>query len=86
MLLPQCETALCLEHIEEIAAIEGVDGIFVGPYDLSAALGIPGQLNSAELEQAIAHILTECKKTGRPALRLTNALRFYSSASSASKG
>ena len=30
MLLPQCETALCLEHIEEIAAIEGVDGIFVG--------------------------------------------------------
>ena len=70
MLLPQCETALCLEHIEEIAAIEGVDGIFVGPYDLSAALGIPGQLNSAELEQAIAHILTECKKNGKASIEI----------------
>ena len=70
MLLPQCETALCLEHIEEIAAIEGVDGIFVGPYDLSAALGIPGQLNSAELEQAIAPILTECKKNGKASIEI----------------
>lgn len=39
LLIPQCETAEALEHIEEIAAMEGVDGIFVGPYDLSVALG-----------------------------------------------
>lgn len=39
MLIPQCETLGALEHIEEITAMEGVDGIFVGPYDLSVALG-----------------------------------------------
>ena len=38
LLIPQCETAGCLAHIEEIAAMEGVDGIFVGPLDLSIAL------------------------------------------------
>lgn len=45
MLIPQCETAGCLEHIEEIVAIEGVDGIFIGPFDLSIALGIPGRFD-----------------------------------------
>lgn len=42
ILMPQCETAGALEHIEEIAALDGIDGIFVGPYDLSVALGAPG--------------------------------------------
>ena len=41
LLLPQCETAGCLAHIEEICAMDGVDGIFVGPFDLSIALDIP---------------------------------------------
>ena len=41
LLIPQCETQGCLEHIDEITAMEGVDGIFVGPFDLSIALGIP---------------------------------------------
>ena len=39
--IPQCETAEALEQIEEIAALPGVDGVFVGPCDLSIALGIP---------------------------------------------
>lgn len=43
LLLPQCETVGCLEHIEEITAMDGVDGIFVGPFDLSIALGHPGE-------------------------------------------
>mgnify|MGYP002688808491 FL=1 len=40
LLIPQCETVGCLEHIEEITAMDGVDGIFVGPFDLSIALGL----------------------------------------------
>lgn len=46
LLLPQCETVGCLEHIEEITAMDGVDGIFVGPFDLSIALGHPGEFNA----------------------------------------
>lgn len=40
-LIPQCETAEALECIEEIVALDGVDGIFVGPCDLSISLGVP---------------------------------------------
>jgi len=45
LLLPQCETAEALAHIEEIVALEGVDGVFIGPFDLSIALGLPGQFD-----------------------------------------
>lgn len=65
LLLPQCETRECLEHIEEIVNIDGVDGIFVGPYDLSTSLGKPGQLNDPEVVEAIQHILDTCKKANK---------------------
>ena len=39
--LPMIETAAALEAVEEIAAVEGVDGLLVGPFDLSMALGLP---------------------------------------------
>lgn len=65
LLLPQCETAECLAHIEEIAAIDGVDGIFLGPYDLSVALKKPGQLDTPEHRAATARILAACKGAGK---------------------
>ena len=65
LLIPQCETLEALEHIEEIAAMEGVDGIFVGPYDLSVAMGKPAQMDNAELTAAIAHVLEVCKRHGK---------------------
>lgn len=65
MLIPQCETVGAYEQIEEIASIDGVDGIFVGPCDLSIALGIPMQMDSPILEKAILHILDVCKKAGK---------------------
>ena len=54
LLLPQCETAGCLEHIDEICALEGVDGIFIGPFDLSIALGIPGDFANERHINAVA--------------------------------
>ena len=65
MLIPQCETLGCLENIEKITNIEGVDGIFVGPYDLSVALGKPAQVNSQEVSGAIERILKACKTAGK---------------------
>ena len=62
LLIPQCETREALEHIEEIVSVEGVDGIFVGPYDLSVALDKPAQLEDPELLDAIAHIVDVCKR------------------------
>ena len=66
MLLPQCETLGCLNEIEAVAALPGVDGIFIGPYDLSIALGVPGQMDSPALADAIAAVRAACKKAGKP--------------------
>jgi len=65
MLIPQCETAGCLAQVERIADLAGVDGIFVGPYDLSIALGVPGELTSPILQSAINRILEACKSSGK---------------------
>ena len=61
MLLPQCETAECLHNLEEVLRVPGIDGIYVGPFDLSTALGKPGKFDDPEIKDAIAHIQGVCK-------------------------
>lgn len=65
LLIPQCETVECLEHIEEITALEGVDGIFIGLFDLSISMGIPKQFSAPEFQAAVARVLAVCKKAGK---------------------
>ena len=65
LLLPQCETRGCLNDIEKIVALNGVDGIFVGPYDLSVSLGVAGQMNHPDLLAAIEKVLLACKAAGK---------------------
>lgn len=72
MIIPQCETLGCLENIEEIVSIDGVDAIFVGPYDLSIALGKPGQFNSTEFTEALKRIINACNKANKPAMIYAN--------------
>lgn len=65
LLLPQCETLGCLEHIEEIVALDGVDGILIGPFDLSIAMNKPAQFTDPQVKQAICRILSACKAAGK---------------------
>lgn len=65
LLIPQCETVGCLEHIEEITALPGVDGILTGPYDLSIAMGMAGQFDHPVFRAAVARILAACKANGK---------------------
>mgnify|MGYP002732316566 CR=1 FL=1 len=67
LLLPQCETVECLGSIEPIVALPGVDGIFVGPYDLSIAMGMPGEFDHPDFKAAIARVLHACKAAGKQA-------------------
>ena len=67
LLIPQCETVGCLEHIEEITAMDGVDGIFVGPFDLSTALGRPMAFDCDEMRAALDRILNACHKNNKMA-------------------
>ncbi|MDO4555465.1 MAG: aldolase/citrate lyase family protein [Lachnospiraceae bacterium] len=65
LLIPQCETMGCLNEIEEIAATEGVDGIFVGPNDLSVAMGIPGQFDNPDFLKALERIIRAVRAAGK---------------------
>lgn len=65
LLLPQCETREALDSIEEIAGINGIDGIFIGPFDLSISMGIPGQFDHPDFRKAIERILHSCKDAGK---------------------
>ena len=71
LLLPQCETVGCLEHIEEITAMDGVDGIFVGPFDLSIALGHPGEFDAPVVHDAILRVQDACKRHGKLSMIFT---------------
>jgi len=60
----QIETLGALEQADEIAAIDGVDLLFVGPADLSLALGVVGQFHSDKLWEGIEHVAKACKNHG----------------------
>ncbi|MGL4312008.1 MAG: HpcH/HpaI aldolase family protein [Paracoccaceae bacterium] len=66
-LLVQVETAEALKNIEAIAAVEGVDGIFVGPADLAASMGHPGNPGAAPVRAAILDAIGRIRAAGKPA-------------------
>lgn len=66
-LLVQVETASALGEIEAIAAIDGVDGIFIGPADLAASMGHPGNPGHPEVVAAMEDAILRIRKTGKPA-------------------
>ena len=55
----------------EITHIDGVDGIFIGPFDLSVALNKPGEFGTQEFKDAIDRILKACKDAGKFAMLYT---------------
>jgi 2-keto-3-deoxy-L-rhamnonate aldolase RhmA len=57
----QVEHADAVAGITEIAAVEGIDALFVGPYDLSASMGIPGKVAAPEVTAAIARVLAAAR-------------------------
>lgn len=61
----QIETLEALEQVEEIAAVEGVDHLFVGPADLSVALGVPGEFLHAKCLSALERVGRSVKKVGK---------------------
>lgn len=75
-LLVQVETAEALEQIEAIADIEGVDGIFIGPADLSASLGYPGQARHPVVDKAIDDAIRRIRACGKaPGILMVDAQR-----------
>jgi 4-hydroxy-2-oxoheptanedioate aldolase len=63
--LVQVETQEALDNIEAIAAVDGIDGIFIGPADLSASLGYPGELHHPEVRAAIDGAIRRIRACGK---------------------
>lgn len=61
----QLETAEGLANIEEIAAVDGIDAIYIGPGDLAVSLGAFGPDGRPTLDRAIATIVECCRRHGR---------------------
>ena len=64
-LLVQVESPAALSQVDAIAAVDGVDGIFIGPSDLSAAMGYPGQPGHPEVRSAIESTMACILKAGK---------------------
>jgi len=63
----QIETAGALSELAEIASEPGLDVLFVGPNDLTQALGVPGQYGDARYREAIAKIAHQAEASGKTA-------------------
>lgn len=62
----QFETTAAIDRADEIAAVEGVDALFVGPGDLSATMGLTGQLMHPEVLAVTARAIASAKAAGKP--------------------
>ncbi len=51
---------------EEIVDIEEIDAYIIGPYDLSASMGHPGEYDRKEVTDAIDHVITVCRQKAKP--------------------
>ncbi|MDX3895608.1 HpcH/HpaI aldolase/citrate lyase family protein [Pusillimonas sp.] len=66
-LIVQIESRTALENLDDIAAVEGVDAVFIGPSDLAASLGHLGQISHPEVKAAIADALARISASGKVA-------------------
>ncbi|MGC1460492.1 MAG: aldolase/citrate lyase family protein [Steroidobacteraceae bacterium] len=66
-LLVQAETPQAMRRLNEIANVAGVDGVFFGPVDLSASMGLRGQPNHAEVQRAIIDGIAIVRAAGKAA-------------------
>ncbi len=62
IVIVQIEHIDAVEVIEDILGVDGVDGCIVGPYDMSGSLGVPGELDDARVESAVARVAEAAAK------------------------
>jgi 2-keto-3-deoxy-L-rhamnonate aldolase RhmA len=65
LIIAQIETALGVENVDRIAAVEGVDVLWIGHFDLTNSLGIPGQFQHSDYLRSVDRVLAACAKHGK---------------------
>jgi len=65
MIISHCETKTCVENLDEVLKVDGLDVIFIGPMDLSQSYGVPGQPGNPEVQVAIEKITKKTLAAGK---------------------
>lgn len=65
LVIAQIETAAGVRNVHEIAAVAGIDVLWIGHVDLSNSLGIPGQFDHPEFHGALKRVLDACRQHGK---------------------
>jgi 4-hydroxy-2-oxoheptanedioate aldolase len=66
LIVPQIETVTAVRNAREIASVDGVDMLFIGPSDLSGSAGVLDQTGAPEVERLIAETVTAVRAAGKP--------------------
>ena len=66
LIMVQIETSAAVRNAKEIAEVDGVDLVFIGPSDLSGSIGLRGKTNAPEVEDLIAEVMQVCSRAGKP--------------------
>jgi 2-keto-3-deoxy-L-rhamnonate aldolase RhmA len=67
LLIAQIETVAGLDQVEGIAAVDGIDILWIGHFDLTNSLGIPAQFNHPTYLAAVERVLNACRQHGKAA-------------------
>jgi 2-dehydro-3-deoxyglucarate aldolase/4-hydroxy-2-oxoheptanedioate aldolase len=65
ILIAQIESRAGLENVEAIARVEGIDVLWIGHYDLTTSLGIPGQFDHPTFKEAVTRVSIACRDHGK---------------------
>jgi 2-dehydro-3-deoxyglucarate aldolase/4-hydroxy-2-oxoheptanedioate aldolase len=66
LVVAQVEHADAIPQIDEVVSVRGVNAVFIGPFDLSASFGKPGEVDAPEVQQAIGAIVSACAARSIP--------------------
>lgn len=66
VIIAQIEHIEAVKNLEGILSVSGIDGIIIGPYDLSGSMNKPGRFNEPDVKAAICRVEEICKKVNKP--------------------
>ncbi len=66
VIIAQVEHINSVKNLTEILSVDGIDGIIIGPYDLSGSMGKPGKFEDIDVKQAITKVEEICKSKNKP--------------------
>jgi 2-dehydro-3-deoxyglucarate aldolase/4-hydroxy-2-oxoheptanedioate aldolase len=62
LLIAQIESVAGVQNVDEIASVEGIDVLWIGHFDLTNSLGIPGQFDHPDFKDALQKVLDACQR------------------------